>query len=181
MKEPDQVFFVGGLPKSGTSWLMRLLDSHPQIICKGEARFYGESPLSLQRILAGSEGVRRWIESNPWTRGPGDPKVDEMVGMLARSLMLRKLERRRTWSPDKRIVGDKTPFRFRSPVATVLDNVPDAKLVHIIRDGRDQGISRVYHRWRRGIVPDSGIVLSPSEQAKRERYRKDPRSLREGG
>src|ERR671921_827924 len=34
------VFFVTGVGKSGTSWLMRTLDSHPEILCKGEGRFF---------------------------------------------------------------------------------------------------------------------------------------------
>ncbi|HEX5913198.1 MAG TPA: sulfotransferase, partial [Rubrobacter sp.] len=34
------VFFVTGVGKSGTSWLMRMLDSHPEILCKGEGRFF---------------------------------------------------------------------------------------------------------------------------------------------
>jgi hypothetical protein len=35
------VFFVVGLGKSGTSWLMRTLDGHPEILCRGEGRFFG--------------------------------------------------------------------------------------------------------------------------------------------
>lgn len=181
MKELDHIFFVVGVPKSGTSWLMRLLDSHPEIICKGEAVFYGESTRSLQRILAGSEDVRRWIETSPWTHGPRDPKLDEIVGMLARSLMLRKLERSRTHFPSKRIVGNKAPFRHYATVSDLLDNVPGARLVHIIRDGRDQAISRIHHRWNRGTGRSSPIVLSPAEIAKRERYRKDPESFGKEG
>lgn len=30
------VFFVVGRAKSGTSWLRKLLDFHPEILCKGE-------------------------------------------------------------------------------------------------------------------------------------------------
>src|SRR5215203_6981149 len=36
------VFFVVGQQKSGTTWLMRMLDSHPEILCKGEGRFFGK-------------------------------------------------------------------------------------------------------------------------------------------
>jgi hypothetical protein len=88
--------------------------------------------------------------------------------------MLRKLERSRAYFPSKKIVGNKSPFRQRSPVADLLDNMPDARLVHIIRDGRDQAISRIHHRWKRGTGHGSPIVLSPAERIKREHYRKDP-------
>src|ERR687897_57562 len=36
----NPVFFVTGVGKSGTSWLMRTLDGHPDILCKGEGRFF---------------------------------------------------------------------------------------------------------------------------------------------
>ena len=34
------VFFVTGLGKSGTRWLTKILDSHPEVLCKGEGRFF---------------------------------------------------------------------------------------------------------------------------------------------
>ena len=36
-----QIFFLIGQAKSGTSWLMRTLNSHPEILCKDEGRFFG--------------------------------------------------------------------------------------------------------------------------------------------
>jgi len=30
-----QLFFVGGAPRSGTTWLQYLLDSHPDVRCGG--------------------------------------------------------------------------------------------------------------------------------------------------
>ncbi|MDQ3304184.1 MAG: sulfotransferase, partial [Actinomycetota bacterium] len=34
------VFFVLGYQKSGTTWLMHMLDAHPEILCRGEGRFF---------------------------------------------------------------------------------------------------------------------------------------------
>src|SRR6266481_300595 len=34
-----QIFFVGGSPKSGTTWLQLLLDAHPSVSCSGEGYF----------------------------------------------------------------------------------------------------------------------------------------------
>src|ERR1043165_8000420 len=31
--------FITGCPKSGTTWLVRALDGHPQIVANGEGRF----------------------------------------------------------------------------------------------------------------------------------------------
>src|SRR5580658_10414130 len=35
----EQVFFIGGAPKSGTTWLQYLLNAHPEISCGGEGHF----------------------------------------------------------------------------------------------------------------------------------------------
>ena len=32
-------FFVLGVPKSGTTWVQKALDSHPQLLCRGEGKF----------------------------------------------------------------------------------------------------------------------------------------------
>src|SRR5918912_1119385 len=37
------VFFIVGQQKSGTTWLMRMLGSHPGILCRGEGRFFGKN------------------------------------------------------------------------------------------------------------------------------------------
>jgi hypothetical protein len=35
------MFFIVGEAKSGTSWLMRTFNAHPEILCRGEGRFFG--------------------------------------------------------------------------------------------------------------------------------------------
>ena len=69
------VFFVTGLGKSGTRWLTRILDSHPEVLCKGgrfsplagcarisTPRTIVRSPSSLYYALTHSEHLRLWIE-----------------------------------------------------------------------------------------------------------------------
>jgi hypothetical protein len=166
------------MPKSGTSWLMRLFDSHPEILCRGEGMFFGKgSGRSLFQALESSERVNHWVQRSPWTRTSKDPNLDEMIGMLAQALMLRKLERRRRRFPRKRLVGDKSPFPGYSTVDDLLRNVPEAKVIHIIRDGRDQAISLVHHRWNRA----EKLKISEKEMDKRERYRENPQAFGKEG
>src|SRR5581483_6350986 len=47
-----QVFFVGGAPRSGTTWLQQLLDSHPQISCRGEGLFWRTFGEPLDGVIA---------------------------------------------------------------------------------------------------------------------------------
>src|SRR5215217_7216762 len=76
------VFFVVGQQKSGTTWLMRMFDSHPEILCKGEGRFFGKSwrqesvkridarrpPSSFYNAILDAEYLRLWIERSVWSR-----------------------------------------------------------------------------------------------------------------
>ncbi|CAA9452757.1 MAG: hypothetical protein AVDCRST_MAG02-1010 [uncultured Rubrobacteraceae bacterium] len=41
-EEGRTVFFIVGHGKSGTTWLARLLGSHPEILCLWEGRFFGK-------------------------------------------------------------------------------------------------------------------------------------------
>ncbi len=43
-------FFICGAQKSGTTWLQRILDAHPQVRCRGEGHFFSE----LSRLLGQS-------------------------------------------------------------------------------------------------------------------------------
>src|SRR5260370_41999219 len=48
----SQWFFMGGAPRSGTTWLTHLLDSHPDIRCGGEALFNKYLAEPMQKLIA---------------------------------------------------------------------------------------------------------------------------------
>jgi len=52
--------------------------------------------------------------------------------------------------------------------------LPEAKVVHVIRDGRDVTVSHTHHRWNRVRPVEEGGRLTPEEQDKRDRYRENP-------
>lgn len=186
------VFFVVGQAKSGTSWLMKILDSHPEILCKGEGRFFGHDfiqkdfergqqgkiqPSSLYRALVEAEYLEAWIERSVWTRG------DDVKGHLANLTRLatdyfltQKLAR-----SGKKIVGDKTPFLTDTVIGEIAEIYPDARVIHVIRDGRDAIVSLVHHRWNHSKDEGGIYELKPEELARRRAYREDPKQLIESG
>lgn len=182
-------FFIVGRAKSGTSWLMRMLDAHPEILCKGEGRFFGRDytredpeeggpqPTSLYGAMSHSKYVRAWIEKSVWTRGED---VDEHLANLT-SLATNYFLARRLAEVGKRIVGDKTPFTGAEVVEEIKEIRPDAKLIHIIRDGRDVAISAIHHMWNHARQEGGIHDLSPEELAKREAYRADPEAFLASG
>ena len=45
------LFFIGGYPKSGTTWVERIFDAHPEASCKGEAHFISLLEPSLRHAI----------------------------------------------------------------------------------------------------------------------------------
>jgi hypothetical protein len=178
--ESAPVFFVVGRAKSGTSWLMRLLNAHPEILCRGEGRFFGRDfiredseeqdriqPSSLYRAFLEAEYLQAWIERSVWTRGDG---VEGHLINLTRMATHYFLTQRLTKS-GKRIVGDKTPLVSADIISEASAIYPEAKVIHIIRDGRDIAISMVHHRWNRALDEGGIYKLDPEEARRREAYR----------
>jgi hypothetical protein len=171
------MFFVVGRSKSGTSWLMRLFDAHPEILCRGEAKFFGKgNPNALHGALARSKELKRWLGHNPWTLRDDDPNLDDIAANTISYLMREKLRK-----SGKKIVGDKSPFTTPGVVEEISSICPGAKVVHIVRDGRDVAVSSVHHQWNNAIDQGGRRKLSLEKVAKREAYRKDPETFGASG
>jgi Sulfotransferase domain len=185
------VFFVTGLGKSGTSWLMRTLDGHPEILCKGEGRFFaadwrranfdpeGTQALasSLYYALLDSEYLRLWVERSVWAReGDAARHLDNLTRLVTQHFLVEKLR-----ETDKKLVGDKSPLLNADFIEEVGRIYPEAKVIHIIRDGRDQAVSMLHHVWNRSTDQGGVQMLKPGEFERREIYRKDPQKLLQTG
>jgi hypothetical protein len=178
------VFFVTGLGKSGTRWLTKILDSHPEVLCRGEGRFFSAGwrradldpandraiASSLYYALTHSEHLRLWIERSVWSRD-GDPNehLNALMRLATEYFLTEELSK-----SGKRLVGDKSPLldeEFMREVGTVY---PGARVIHIIRDGRDRTVSSMHRGWRRA---SQGYLhrLSPEELARSEALRGDSR------
>jgi hypothetical protein len=170
---------------------MRILDAHPDILCKGEGRFFGRDfiredfkgarrgmqgrvqPSSLYRALLEAEYLEAWIERSVWTRGDN---VEEHLINLTR-LTTNYFLTQRLLQSGKRIVGDKTPFLSSAILEEIGRIYPEAKVIHVIRDGRDIAVSFMHLRWN--FAKDKGGIynLGPEELAKGEAYRRNPEGL----
>ena len=163
------MFFVVGHAKSGTSWLMRLLDAHPDVVCRGEGKFFGrESPRSLHGALSCSEELQTWLRSNPWVHDRPNAHR-ELVRFVVNGAMKDRLQR-----SGAEIVGDKTPLVTPDIVEEINATCPEATVVHIVRDGRDVAVSGVHHAWNNATDSGGRFELSAQEKAARDAYRSDP-------
>jgi hypothetical protein len=74
----------------------------------------------------------------------------------------------------KKFAGDKTPLIGMEVIAEIAEIHPDAKVIHIVRDGRDVVISSMHHIWNNAKDRGGPNDLEPEVLAKRDAYRQDP-------
>lgn len=177
-----QAFFLIGRARSGTTWLRSVLNSHPEIMCWGEGRFFERSferrdfeglspknmpPSSLYRAILQSTLLRAWIDDSVWARGrKTDEHLDNLTRLAVDYFLAEQLSK-----TNKRIVGDKTPFVSAEIVEEISAVYPEARVIHIIRDGRDVAVSLMHHMWNNAKSEGGVYDLEPEELDKRHAHR----------
>lgn len=126
--------FLGGAGRSGTSLLRVMLDAHPRICCGPELKILPEIAL-WWRSLTGPLGPVMQTYGN----SPED--VARQLRAIVEGLVANF--RRRCGKPRW---AEKTPHNVLH--MTALGRIfPDARFVHVIRDGRDVACSLVTMNW----------------------------------
>ena len=143
-QNPDEsLFFVCGTGKCGSTWLQLLLDAHPDIICRGEAHLITDL---VKPVLEAVDAYNMAITTKGGRLADAEYEradhlkfsIEEMI-QFSRYLGLQIFSR---WKGDSpiRCIGDKTPGNLDT--LPMLNRIfPEAKFVHIIRDGRDTAVS----------------------------------------
>ena len=160
---PMPKFFIFGHARSGTTLLTRLVRMHPDVHCNYQAHFFSRPPL-LKSLVSDPE-VGAWLmrRSNRWNRGR------DLSPVVLRAVSDFILERDARQA-GKSIVGDKSPNSLLDDRAVQLlhDVYPDARLVFIVRDGRDAALS---HRFQTFI--DATQHMSKEDFQIRDAYARD--------
>jgi len=181
-------FFLVGRAKSGTTWLMRTLDAHPEVACRGEGRFVGRDYVlpgpetatiparPLAGALAADPGLRSWLERSVWARDRDPDQQLRDLTRLAIDYFLAETAR----ESGKSIIGDKTPFLTPDAIREIAQLHPTARVVHIIRDGRDVAISAKHHVWNHSSENGGVHRLDATDRATRDAYRAEPERFRGG-
>ena len=150
------ILLVVGTAKSGTTWVQRMLDTHPEIYCPGEGKFtplirgftkavsdYNKELANTNKVVYPDGGYyRTWDESAIAT-------AFQFMAALAWANSDHKDFRR------VRYIGDKdTRYHNSEMIAAWRDHLfKGARVVHVIRDGRDSAISLVHHMKRTNSTP----------------------------
>ena len=135
---PDALII--GAPKAGTSALHAALAQHPQIYA---------SPVKEPKYYMG------WDAPPPSYAGPGDPHSNK-------EWIWRREDYRALFSgaPGNAVRLESTPFYLYMPGARrrIAEELPEAKLIVIVRDPIDRAYSNWMHLWVDGLEPIPDFV-----------------------
>ena len=148
--------FVVGCPRSGTTLLRRMLDAHPKLAITPETHWVprlfekgegltpaGDVTPELVSSLLGSERFQalRVSPEQVW-------ELFEAEEPITYALLVAGIYDLFGTRRGKPLVGDKTPGYTRA-VRTLHELFPEARFVHLVRDGRDVCLSATtWHRVR---------------------------------
>ena len=147
--------FIVGCPRSGTTLLQRMIDAHPQIAITPETHwipryFQGRIGVTPDGVVT-AELIDRLLEYERFSKLEIDrATLQTLIGSspkLLYSSFVSKLFDLYGQAQGKALVGDKTPA-YVEKLPMLHELWPHAKIVHLIRDGRDVCLS--LRNWSRG-------------------------------
>jgi LPS sulfotransferase NodH len=152
--------FILSAPRSGTTWLVRALGAHPAIHAS-ELRAFGDYVDVVRDEGAAKPRLRITLDAyldallNPHQWQPLGPSREAVAEDLLGELY-RTIQRHATTRTGKPVFIDKvTPYRGTSDrvVQAIARLFPQARIIHLVRDGRDVAVSGVMH-WLTKDVED---------------------------
>jgi LPS sulfotransferase NodH len=167
---PREKFFILGHARSGTTLLVRLARLHPEVHCNYQAHFFTRKP--LLKSLVDTPEAEEWLtrKSNRWNQGRD---LSPLVLRAAADVIMERDAARE----GKRIVGDKSPSStiHGQAVRDLQAVYPDARIVYIVRDGRDVIISERF----RNFVEESRFLSAEDKRIIAD-LRKDQAAFTDG-
>jgi hypothetical protein len=142
--------FIVGVGRSGTTMLRLMLDAHPDLAIPPETHFVPdlidaiEAGATPERAVETMTAVRQWgdLHTEPADVVARWRQLDEFTpGAALRSFYEMYAERR-----NKPRYGEKTPAYVKNMIK-IEAAMPEARFIHVIRDGRDVALSR----WKRTL------------------------------
>jgi len=147
-----QLFFIGGAPRSGTTWLQQICDSHPDVCCQGEGLFLNHLAVPLEKMMIERakviDGKNKQIFKH--TGGYPIPLVDDVEFLAGTAILLALAQQ--AGDRSYKALGEKTPenvFHFEKLIALF----PTAKFIAIARDPRDV-LTSAWHFFRKPTARD---------------------------
>lgn len=169
-REPEAFVFIIGAPRSGTTWLHLMMGAHGRFATGQESQLF-------ERYL--SVIADRWQEELDWPdtedvrkHGISSYLTDEDFTALLRDAAMRVYTPALALKEGATHVLEKSPNNARH-TALIHRCFPEARFIHVIRDGRDvaNSMMRASEGWGRSWAPsrieDAGRSWKDSVRAAR--------------
>jgi hypothetical protein len=142
--EPLPAPFIVGVGRSGTTLLRLMLDAHPELAIPAETHFIADLLRPTADRLSRDQFLRVLTQAQTWPNMALDAAVVsnalERIEPFSLSAGLRLFFRLCAGRYDKPRWGDKTP-PYRNCMTGIQALLPEARFIHLIRDGRDVALS----------------------------------------
>lgn len=162
-------------PRSGTTWLKQALNNHPDVFCT-EGRLFGDYFDTVYDDNSSDTRIRitldKYVDSfllhYDWRQICGHDGRDSFRNKLIAGF-IRSINWTAIQESGKSVIIDKiTPYR--DTAANVLASIdryfPKAKVIHLVRDGRDVATSGVFH-W---LTKSTGFETASALDINRKQF-----------
>lgn len=147
-----RIMFVGGPPKSGTTWVQRILNSHPDALATGENNFFGwPYPPALMKLMEATPPP--WFAHAAPKQAPFRAQVVHMhtgrtEGILSQIADIAQVQ----------LAVDKSPGNDRH-LANIMAARPRWRYLNCLRNPLDIAVSRFFHeRATLANTPDISLL-----------------------
>ena len=131
-----KLFFVGGLPRSGTTWVQQLLNNHETVVCLGESLFFTQLAHKIALLLRDYSG-KRADKTSTWAPSVDGYSRASEIDIIRRSFLNLALENMSEQELNSCVaLGEKTPDNLYL-LYRVWGVFPEARFINVIRDVRD--------------------------------------------
>jgi len=158
---PRPTVFIVGAPRSGTTFLQNLLGAHPLVATSQETDLFDHyvGPWRSQWERQLPESAEEWKRR----RHKGLPAIltEEEFDALLGQVIERVHAATMALKPGARVLLEKVPG-YGLHGNLILRYVPQARFIHLVRDGRDVAASmlRASRGWGHGWAPKTAEVAS---------------------
>lgn len=151
-----QKLFITGCPRSGTTWLLNMLNGHPQIAGGGEGRFAWRLFPLLQNAAAAFNTDHKANGGSPQAF-VYDAELHLVMRSFSDNTFVRYLIASGKSADAVRVVADKTPQHVMA-VDFLRKLYPSCRFINIVRDPRDAATSALFQFSRAAsITPEQYI------------------------
>jgi hypothetical protein len=173
---PEPAPFVVGVGRSGTTLLRFMLDAHPELAIPPETHFVPELLERERECSDPRELAAAIVGARTWDDFGLEPEAlyEAVAGAHGAPDVIRAFYRLCADARGKPRWGDKTPGYVKR-MRSIAGGLPEARFVHLIRDGRDVALSR----RARGMGADKPIGdVAELWQRRIENARRQAKKLR---